>query len=203
MSGCVYLLSTLPHLSIDFSFPDDVSTNRKEQDSIPTEDGFLAVCSSVLSSGDTKNIECAINSPYESTIPLVHDLIEYRFSIVDAVAQKRWSVLRGGTYVHTIQNGRVPVSADASIVLAEAQNAKNPLEREGIIGRALWAYLEHRNAQYQFSIENVIIYGYKLKLYYRFRNFVKTKGQTAWEKLTSTLVEKAGFSRDGITGGHK
>ena len=128
----------------------------------------------------------------------VQSIVEYFAATTSAVAQKRHALIRTGSYTPVLVNDRIPVSADALSIVERAVHAKDPLHRELEIARALWTHLDDCDAQYQYSIENVIVYGYKLKLFQKCMGFERNQGNTMWKELLGTLSEKAGFFRGSI-----
>ncbi len=201
MSGPVYLLSSLPYLDSSVLNPS-VEGSASSLEHVHSVDDFISLCEYTLAPADAQKLSVAMRSPQESSLEFVLQALEYLSSVSDEVARKRHESRRSGSYTHAVVNDRVPVSADAAAIAERAAHAKNPLLREMEILKALWAYLDDCDAKYQFSIENVIIYGYKLKLFHKAASFQKEAGDAMWKQLGETLAEKAGFFRSALaTGG--
>ncbi len=194
MSGPVYLLSSLPYL--DVSILNSIGDNNAVSlDAMYSIEDFISFCEHILSPADAQKFTIAMRNPEESTLDFVSCALEYMSSVTNALAQKRHEERRSGSYVPTIVNDRIPVSADAPRIVERITHAKNPLIREIEILRSLWTYLDDCDSKYQYTLENVIIYGYKLKLFHKAISFQKEAGDATWKQLCEVLAEKAGFLR--------
>lgn len=197
MSGPVYLLSSLSYLDSSI-LNSNADFNSASFNHIHSVEDFISLCEYILSPTDVEKFTVAMRNPEKSTLKFVLRALEYISSVTDSVAQKRHEIRRSGSYTHAIVNERIPVSADAAAIAERAAHAKNPLTREMEILKALWAYLDDCDATYQCTLENVIIYGYKLRLFHKAVSFQREAGDVMWKRLVETLTEKAGFFRSAL-----
>jgi hypothetical protein len=113
----------------------------------------------------------------------------------------RWSNIRSGTYHSVFVHGSIPISAEALDIVGQMQHESNHFLREKTIIEQKWMILDSLDASYQFKLENIIIYGWKLQLYFSYRNITEERGEKQWNTLLTTLADKSGFSIDAINGG--
>lgn len=203
MIGPVYLLSTLPHLDGTFSWAAGgaVDEQRAGAAHVPSETRFVELCRGTLSEADARAVQTALEQPNASDKVFVREAGQYLQGLMVAVAKHRHAALgRSGAYINTADAGAASgaVFGDAAAIVARAAAAANPLEREIELTKALWAFLDDRDAQYFQSVENVIIYGYKLKLFHKILAFRREEGNKNWTALVEQLAEKAGFSKDAV-----
>lgn len=192
MADVLYLLSSLPHI--------DLYTNEKDMIQVPQLDTFLEDCE-VLGEVLSKTVSTAIQTPNDSKKAIARRWAEYEYSIRNELAKKRWGALRHGTYTSILIHDEVPVTAEAIDVISAVYQENNPYLREKVIIETKWGILESLDQEYLFSIENIIIYGWKIQLYYSYRNFTEDRGKTRWNGLLHSLADKSGFSIAAINGG--
>lgn len=196
MAQVVYLLSSLPYLDIDsLDTTGDVGVNDTF-----TIDEFLEACE-VLGPTTAKQIAIAIHNPCESTLAIAKIWSNYEYSIRNEFAKSRWAALRTGTYKPMLVHDSVPVTAEGLEMLAFINKESNPLIREKTVLMTKWRILTSLNAKYQFTLENIIVYGWKLQLFRRYLNLTEKRGNQQWNTLVANISETAGFSISSITGG--
>lgn len=189
MADAIYLLSSLPHIDLDMT-----------NDSLMSMERFLYACD-VLGDELSVKVKDAVIDPKNSEFPIAKEWAEYDYSIRNELAKKRWAALKSGSYHSILVNDGVPVSAEGLDIAQEVGHEQSPLAREKAIITHKWTILDTLDARFEFSVEKIIIYGWKLQLYYSYRNLTEERGQTQWSSLLTVLAEKSGFSISAINGG--
>lgn len=185
----MYLLSSLPHIDL-----------RQTGEILYTNfDKFLEDCN-VLEEEQSEVVK-AIVTPTKSNLNIAKLWAEYDYSIRNELAKMRWSNVRSGPYHSVFVHGSIPVSAEAFDVMQHIQHEPNHFSREKTIVEQKWMVLDFLDESYQFKLENIIIYGWKLQLCFFYRNLTEERGNKQWNTLISTLADKSGFSIDAINGG--
>lgn len=190
MTDTLYLIASLPYLD----FQQDVSEIYSSMD------GFYEDCE-VLGETFANVVIKAVKNSRESSLQLAKEWSCYEYSIKNEIAKKRWPTIRKGTYNSIYINNEVPVSAEALDIVGIINQEQNALLREQAILKYKWQILDAFEPQYQFALENIVIYGWKLQLYYSYRSLTEKRGKNQWNSLVKTLADKSGFSISTITGG--
>lgn len=185
----MYLLSSLPHIDLK-------QTGEAVWSSF---DRFLEDCDVLEDTSD--EVIQAIVSPQKSDTNIAKLWAEYDYSIRNEIAKMRWSNIRSGTYHSVFVHGSIPISAEALDMVGQMHHESNHFLREKTIIEQKWMILDSLDASYQFKLENIIIYGWKLQLYFAYRNITEERGEKQWNTLLSTLADKSGFSINAINGG--
>ena len=140
-------------------------------------------------------------APKNSPLDISKQWSVYEYSIKNELARKRWGSIRNGVYQSALINDETPISAEALDILAFTTREANPYVREKTIIETKWQILDTFDAQYQFRLENVVVYGWKLQLYHTYYNLTEARGKSQWNTLTDELAEQSGFAISAINGG--
>lgn len=184
-----YLLASFPELSF-----------RVEDKALQTinMESYLVECNIILPRPAAMQVEIAVQNPEECSLPLGEEWHRFVYSLQRETAKLRWGKRKSGYFP---QDKGSAVHADAMKTYAIVSQASNPQEAQFAFFRGMWEQLELLDSQYQSSLENVIIYAWKIQVLEKLITYKKEMGTNTWSQLVHSLTKKAGFSPTAITGG--
>jgi uncharacterized protein DUF2764 len=160
MNKHYYLIASLPRLEFDQKSPF-------------TREDFLSECDKWLSPGEMILIQGSERQPEDS-------------GTETALAFKAWQAfdlqLRAhvaGTRRKTVRSG----GREAHVLIKEALEKRNPLEREKALEMVRWKYLEGEEHKYPFDFNWIILFYLKLQILERLQKFNFSKGTETFDKL--------------------
>ena len=184
-----YILASFPELlfDIDSVIPDQY--NVKE---------FLLSTEGILSINDACYVRTAVEDPAESSLEIAKEWQNFVVSVQNETAKHRWTKVKSGVFP---QIKGAEVSIEAIKMATQISQSETPLQAQLTIFSTLWNKLEFLDACYQNSIENIIIYAWKLQVLTNLVQFKKELGKKTWGQLVNNITKKAGFSPTAISEG--
>ncbi len=87
-----------------------------------------------------------------------------------------------------VLRGEPPCDMTIVGIIEQADEAENLLEAEKIIDQAKWHFLDQEDSRYQFTFENIIIFGLKLKIVERYQAIYSERGPQRLRDLRDIVL---------------
>ncbi len=170
----VFLLTSLPSLSMDAPAP-------------LTYEAFFHRCAAHLPEADLTELDGSCSTPPSGQHPFVREWVDAWRTLDHLNRRERLQRLPrdAGDVLPALPTTHDQLRSDG----LEAWQATNPLERELLLLKGQWNWIEERRRLAPYSLTDLMGYGLQLRLLERRDSWEEAPGQSQFEEHTESFLD--------------